>query len=238
MKNNFAHCLTTISYSAWVLGAFCLNFYSILLPKIPINDYIHYQNYFLMTTIVVIALQEINYKRLKLKQQLPIKTFSMQQFTSDKSHVKIPVQNLRFVDNAFEESRNATFGGLPQYKSTTNLSINGEEDVSFDISQFNTYNSNKDNHKNLLNVPPEMDLHETDLTVQRTGSTFENFIDNNQTVFVYILVFLLVLQYLASTVILFKSVTYSHYLFVTPLIHPLNILIYLVFTNYSCKMPW
>lgn len=66
MKNKFARCLTNLSYAAWVLGSFMLSFYSEVLPKRAAYDFIHFRNYFLMSTIIVIILQDIHFIREKL----------------------------------------------------------------------------------------------------------------------------------------------------------------------------
>ena len=49
-------------------------------------------------------------------------------------------RNLKFVDSAFEDViSKPTLVGNKIYKSSNNLSINGEEDISFDVSQFKLF---------------------------------------------------------------------------------------------------
>jgi hypothetical protein len=237
MKNKFAHCMTTISYSAWILGSFLFTFYSVILPKRPSNDYIHYKNYFLISTIIIIALQEINFQRIKLKEKKnPVKLFTMEDFSNvDKKTMSN--RNLKFVDSAFEDViTKSTIVGNTTYKSSANLSTNGEEDVSFDISQFKNYDSNKKPTKNMLYVAPEITESESAIMIRPeiSESKFKTLINNNQTFIVIILIIMLIAQYVASTIILFKSVTVSHFLFITPFIHPISIFTYLISKKYSC----
>lgn len=71
--NNFKHscarCFTNLGYAAWVLGAFCLSFYSLILPASPAYDYIHYRNYFLMTSILFILLQDVYFLLNRLSER-------------------------------------------------------------------------------------------------------------------------------------------------------------------------
>ncbi len=241
MKNNFAHCMTTISYSAWILGSFLFTFYSVILPKSPANDYIHFKNYFLITTIIIIALEEINFQRIKLKdKKTPIKMFTMSDFSNTEKHNRERKnQNFKFVDNAFENSiSRSTIVGNTINKSSTNLSTNGEEDVSFDVSQFNNFESNKQPIKNMLYVTPEITESETSIMIrtEKSQSRLKNLIDNNHFFIVSILVLMLIAQYIVSTIILFKSVTLSHFLFITPFIQPISIITFMILKSYSCNL--
>ena len=165
--------------------------------------------------------------------------FTMTEFSNMDQKNKLRTRNLKFVDKAFEDttSQSKIVGNTI---STTNLSTNGEEDVSFDISQFNNYDSNKQPVKNLLYVTQETTESETAIMIrqEKPESRLKNLINNNHFFIVCILVLLLIAQYIASTIILFKSVTVSHFLFITPFIHPTSIITYLIMKKYSCNLCW
>ena len=147
-----------------------------------------------------------------------VTAFTMQDFSNNTNENRLKSsRNLKFVDHAFEDAiTKSTIVGNTIYKSSNNLSINGNEDVAFDISQFNSYNSNKEPQRHMLNVEPETESETVKMIeTENQESRFRIIIDNNQTLIVYILVLMLISQYLASTIILFKSATISHFLFIT-----------------------
>jgi len=64
----------------------------------------------------------------------------------------------------------------------------------------------------------------------------QRIINNNQTRLIILFVIILVCELIYITVQLFKSVTFSHFAIISPLIHPFTILFSMVFKKFSCKM--
>ena len=92
----------------------------------------------------------------------------------------------------------------------------------------------------MLYVTPETTESETSIMIrtEKSESRLKNLIDNNHLLIVSILVIMLIAQYIVSTIILFKSVTLSHFLFITPFIQPISIITYLILKSYSCNLCW
>jgi hypothetical protein len=194
-----------------------------------------------MTTLIIIILQEINFVRIKLKQretQGSVKSYSMKPFSINGEQATTSnsdndnYTSFNFVDQAFDQPYDQP---KAEHDRAKILAINGDEDICFDVRQYN--NKNENNATNMLNVPIE-ELHETDKIIIQANkkSSIQDFINQHQTLFVIIFVVLLLLQIITSTIILFRSVTFSHFLIITPFVHPLVLVFYFIFKNYSCNI--
>jgi len=86
-----------------------LSFYSEVLPKRPAYDFIHYRNYFLISTIIVIILQDINFIRIKLykrAQNININAISLRNMGQDKIELGKSDEydiDRKFVKDAFAD---------------------------------------------------------------------------------------------------------------------------------------
>ena len=81
-----------------------------------------------MSTIIIILLQELNFGRLKMKDNKnEIKTISMKQFKSNSENLNTrnKTQGLNYIDTVFDEP------------GTTKI-ITDDEITYFDVEQFNT----------------------------------------------------------------------------------------------------
>ena len=192
-----------------------------------------------MVTILVIVLQEINFVRIKLNRRETEgteKSYSSKPFSINDEQTAVSnsannnYTSFNFVDQAFDQPK-------AENDRAKILAINGDEDICFDVTQYNKSNKKENNATNMLNVPVD-GLHETDQIIiqPKNKPSIQDFLNKHQTILVIIFVVLLFAQIITSTVILFKSVTFSHFLIITPFVHPLVILFYLIFKNYSCNM--
>lgn len=224
--SNLARCLTNISYALWFLGSFMLGFYSDLLPKRPSYDYIHYRNYFLLTTLIVIILQDLYYMRFygkNAQNEAQVKTISMKNFNASQREHKPSIlqmgskyQGLNYVDTAFDP--------VTAHK---NLTEEEEEETYFDVEQFGTKGKKSVKEANAIN--------DEELVLSRTKSKCEIFTERYKNFLLAIFVLFLVAHLIYSTIALFRSVTFSHFTILTPLIHPFTIIFAVVFKNYGYK---
>ena len=109
-----------------------------------------------------------------------------------------------------------------------------DEDSFFDLEQYNL--------KGTANVvikpmkPIEEDAIRIRMHVRESRlAQVKKLINDNQTVLMYLFVALLLIQFIYTTVLLLKSVTFSHFAIISPLVHPAVIMFALIFKNYSCK---
>lgn len=240
LRNKFARCLTNLSYAAWVLGAFMVSFYSEVLPQRPAYDFIHYRNYFLQSTIIVIILQDIHFIRIKLykrAQNSNINSISLKQFHSDidkfGSNPGFYDRERKFIEDAFGESSELD----NKQTQDPHKAENEEEDTFFDIEEYNikgstviTVNPPVVSTPNKLNIQIKPPFKDSKL------QEMNRIINNNQTRLVVLFVIILVCELIYITVQLFKSVTFSHFALISPLIHPFTIVFSMVFKKVSCKI--
>jgi hypothetical protein len=182
--------------------------------------------------MIIIIFQEINYIRLKLNRREKsnnINTICMKQFNSNPTnHRGNSYQSFKLsLDKAFDdESKKSTL--------STNMD---DEDVIFERPEL-TKNKPAYTDINHTNKMPEMSV-ETGLTrnfrKETRFSKFETLINNNQTKLIVIFAVLMIIQLIISSVIFFRSVTFSHYKIITPFVHPIIIIFSFVFKNYSCN---
>lgn len=235
LKNKFARCLTNLSYAAWVLGSFMFSFYSEVLPKRPAYDFIHYRNYFLMSTIIVIMLQDINFIRIKLyqrKENLNINSISMKELNTDSFKSEKFNNERKFIEDAFNAESEST-----EKSESKMVNNNGDEDEEtfFDIEEYNLKGSTiitvNDLEKNKTNdIQIRMKTRDSKLI------EMQRIINNNQTRLILLFVIILVCELIYITVLLFKSVTFSHFALISPLIHPFIIIFSLIFKKAAFKM--
>ena len=228
-KNKFARCFTNLSYALWILGVFSMNYYSTILPKHPLYDYIHYRNYFLITTIVVILLQDLNFIRIKFSQnpvEKNLKTISLKQFNnqSGKSYMKPSAESgeLDFVENAFDT------GITPKFTKKSN--DNEEEEVCFDVEEYNTQGKSKlSSYSENVLIDPKISMNYSKF------SRFQRYIENNSTNLIILFAITLFILYMFATIFFLKLVMFSYYKYITLFVHPIIILISIVFKNYVCR---
>lgn len=131
------------------------------------------------------------------------------------------------LDKAFDdESKKSTL--------STNMD---DEDIIFERPEL-TKARPAYSDKNDTNQLPEMSI-ETSLTKNTSRpvrfSKFQTLINNNQTKLIIIFAVLMIIQLIISSVIFFRSVTFSHYKIITPFVHPIIIIFSFVFKDYSCN---
>lgn len=185
-----------------------------------------------MTTTILIILQEINFIRIKLNEKLtrsPLKSVSMKELKTMNSELmesRNSEKGIKFLDNAFESD------------SSHILSVNGEEDLYFDVRQYKGKRElvNHNSQMQALSIMQELEMDPTDEEIHRKTSDLELFIQNNQTNLIILFVFILSCQLIVSTIIMLRSVTYSHFKFLTLILHPLVIMFSMVFRNFSCNI--
>ena len=197
-----------------------MSFYSEILPTRPAYDYIHYRNYFLMSTIIIILLQELNFGRLKMKDNKnEIKTISMKQFKSNSEslNTRNKTQGLNYIDTVFDEP------------GTTKI-VTDDEITYFDVEQFNTKGKKSVNTLN-LNENDLMEVKNISGTL-RLGILIEKY----KHILRIIFAFVLIIQLIYSIVLLFKIVTFSHFKIVTLFIHPVAIVLAHLFNAYSSRL--
>jgi hypothetical protein len=194
-----------------------LAFYSEILPKRPAYEYIHYRNYFLMSTLIIILLQDLffNYLKKQDSNKNKIKTISMKQFKSNITE-KITGSNykgLNYIDSVFDESN-----------------VN-DEVTYFDIEQFSTQGkkSVENNDTGFIN---QDDFIETKHSKLRK---FGNFTQKHKKILKIIFVIILFIQLIYSLVLLFRSVSFSHFKIITPFVQPIAIIIARFLNYYGCK---
>lgn len=217
--------MTNTAYALWFVSSFMLGFYSDILPKRPAYDYIHYRNYFLISTIIVIILQDLNFARLKransLSKKSNIKTISMKQFPkaseqdSTDKQMGSKYQGLNYIESVFDEA------------AQTKTNINDDEVTYFDVEQFAS-KGNKSVDDGLFT--------ENDLIQTKEMTKLELFYFKYKNVLTILFVIVLIVQLLYSIILLFKSVTFSHFKLITPFIHPVTILIAKVISSNSFKI--
>jgi hypothetical protein len=199
-----------------------INFYTEILPTRPAYDYIHYRNYFLMSTIIIILLQELNFSRLKEKNiQKEIKTISMKQFKSNVENLNVlntsnKNQGLNYIDTVFDDPG-------------ASKSVTDDEVTYFDVEEFNTKGKNSIKTRN---------LNQNDLIETRNVSgslKLGILIEKYKPILRIIFAIVLIIQLIYSIVLLFKSVTFSHFKIVTLFIHPVAIVLAHLFNAYSSR---
>ena len=82
---------------------------------------------------------------------------------------------------------------------------------------------------NSTNVKIRMD------SKQGIQAEMQRIINNNQTRLIVLFVIILCCVWIYCTVYLFKTVTFSHFALMAPLVHPIVIFISVVFKKFSCK---
>ena len=225
--------MTNWSYAAWILSSFMLSFYSDVLPKRPAYDFIHYRNYFLMTTIIVIMLQDINFLRLKVEshfKQIDVNSISMKQMNRPKATVSgEKPKKLTFDDQVFKDveldRENKRVGDEDE-----------DEDSFFDIAQYNLKATTNVVIKPMQPIEDDDDAIRIRMHVRESRlAQVKKLINENQTVLMYLFVAVLLIEFIYATVLLLKSVTFSHFAIISPFVHPAVIMFALIFKNYSCK---
>jgi hypothetical protein len=218
-----------------------MSFYSITLPKIPTYDYIHYKNYFLMTTLIVIILQELyllRLKRLKAEEIRRNNINSVSMNRLDKTKVQTGDKNGNIRDDlnqAFDETKmESTFQQMRG-------EANDDEDTFFEVDQTKNLNKpivNSDSTKLPANMTPNFtnQQYHPQASTSKAVQNLNLMVNNNQTKLLIILVGLLLIQYIYFTVLLLKSVTFSFYVVITPFIHPSVLLFAFALKNRSCKL--
>jgi hypothetical protein len=200
------------------------SYYSDVLPKIPVYDFIHYRNYFLITTIIVIILQDINFVRIKLQNQQQLIKESVNSISMKKLNSKnLSDTKLTKIDNVFNESR-------------TKIDANDDEETFFDIEQYDLKGTthiipNNSNNQiiNDQNIKIRMELNNSFIY------KINQLINQNQSRLMILFVFILILTFIYALFVLFTSITFSHFTFLSPLIHPSVIVFSFVFKKYTCK---
>ena len=112
-----------------------------------------------------------------------------------------------------------------------------DEDTFFDIEEYNikgsttiTVNQIEPSTSNIQIKPKFRDNSYSKLT------EMQRIINNNQSRLIILFVVILICELIYITVQLFKSVTFSHFAIISPLIHPSIILFSMVFKKISCKI--
>ena len=169
-----------------------------------------------MSTIIIILLQELNFGRLKMKDNKnEIKTISMKQFKSNSENLNTrnKTQGLNYIDTVFDEP------------GTTKI-VTDDEITYFDVEQFNTKGKKSVNTLN-LNENDLMEVKNISGTL-RLGILIEKY----KHILRIIFAFVLIIQLIYSIVLLFKIVTFSHFKIVTLFIHPVAIVLAHLFNAY------
>lgn len=180
-----------------------------------------------MTTLIMIILQDIYF--FKQRQTLKlirnnINTISMKQFTPVSSDTQATssrneYQSLKFIDKAFEGEQKSV-----------------EEDLYFDVRQYKNKSEVRDTvNQTDVNIPDLILDRQDETLVPENKSLLENFIEKNLDRLILVFIVILIAQFIASTIIMLASVTYSHFKLITLLTNPMIIIASLVFKNYSCK---
>ena len=239
MRNKFARCLSNPCYIAWILGSFMLSFYSSMLPSRPAFDFVHYRNYFQMSVVLVIVLQELNYKRLHLQtleRRSYLSSICMDEFTTVPSSA--PAASKK---EDGEESEHAKMEKVDAGGDEGEDGEDEDEEVVFDRPQLDM-----DRSAGLVFTVKQMprstqmsagsaraSAKSAALESIKKGNTFKQFVDNNQTRIVVVFALLLVAQLVLSAVVLWRSATFSAYVVLSQLVLPLVILISYVLRNHA-----
>lgn len=109
-----------------------------------------------------------------------------------------------------------------------------EEEKFFDIAEYSS---------KIITINPQApaeskfdDIQIRMKSKQSKLNEMQRIINNNQTRLIVLFVIILVCELIYITVQLFKSVTFSHFALMSPLVHPLTIVFSLLFKKLSCKM--
>ncbi len=115
-----------------------------------------------------------------------------------------------------------------------------DEDTFFDIEEYNIKGSKIITVNQLQKLSNESNGDEIQIRPRFKDSSkrveMQRIINNNQTRLIILFVIILVCELIYVTVQLFKSVTFSHFAIISPLIYPFTILFSLAFKKFSCKM--
>lgn len=207
-----------------------LSFYSSILPLHPAYDFVHYRNYFLITTLIIIILQDLNFYRIKQSEKANknvLNSVSLKQFKSNKENVYTDLddKNKKFVftDNAFETDNK-------------NLELNQDDELFFDVRHYKnktTINENAINAKSSDHIE-EMSI-ENDFK-ENKWSRIEVFYSHNQNFLIIAFVIVLIMQFAISTYVMISSTSRSIYQFVTFFVHPIIILTSKILNHYNVNV--
>jgi hypothetical protein len=225
-RNEFVKCFNDLAYMNWLIGSCLQLYYSSILPYEPTYDYIHYKNYFFITTILIIILQDVYLKKYKTSFKLENTTKNIRMKEFDKTGNKFISDDYQSINNIFNES--------VQNKDE-------EEDVLFDLHQFNKNKQNQNVVNNNLFVLSNTyeenynSFKPRTATINKNQSVFETFKRNNKSKLSLLGIFLIVFLIIFTTIVLFNSVTMSYFLVITPLLHPFAIIFSMILKRYSCS---
>jgi hypothetical protein len=233
-KSGFARCFTNITYGLWAVAVVCQWFYALLLPKAsPLYDHIHYRNYFMATSLIVIILQDLNFLRMRVNErsrQAPVSTVSQFKMTEMGASSNGLYKGFEQVEAAFAsgddlmlDAAQTDLARAARVEQRESKLDDEHEDVYFDVGQFDKRGARTDTvTQNLCTAAPNKrrDDVEVNIRFRERPGPFRTFVDNNQTLLVCLFVGLLLASWLLFTIVLFKMTLYSVFSLITLIFYP------------------
>jgi hypothetical protein len=224
--DNFARIFPNSCYFFWATSTCLMSLHHSLVAVKASNDYLNYRNYFLLTTLIVIVLQDININRIKRKGRNNSQnknTISMEEIQTDDGR-----GGERYIDSVFDNTNVPRMDKVYNdvVKTDDDYDSDSDEEICFEIDE-------RDSSKIKIQKPIQQQQQQQEINNIQIRPQFNNsissrildFINNNQKLFEIFFICFLLLLLLYSFIILVRSVTFSYFVIISLFIHPFALLI-------------